>query len=327
MEFGSISYAVEGSPPQVLPLRPGVTTIGSASDNDIVLEGAGIAAFHLRLVCTPNECWVMTIDQQQPTFLNYVRLRPGTRYPLRDGDIMRVGAFFIRYTQPEAAAGDLPRLIEDIERGSLRRSSTLPPDVAARISDVGSIARRSRLPARRVTGNLRSVRTPRYLAQMSSYLQYLPPCYQDNEFLGRMLLIFESILAPLDHLIGDLPYYFDPRTAPESLLPWLATWFDLVLNENWPLERRRALILSSAELYRRRGTRSGILSYIKIYTGFAAAITEPHDPNGDDLPPHVFRVRLAVPDPAAIDRHTLEMIIESEKPAHTAYVLEIVPQS
>jgi P2-related tail formation protein len=102
---------------------------------------------------------------------------------------------------------------------------------------------------------------------------------------------------------------------------------DLVLNENWPLERRRALIASAAYLYRWRGTRRGLSDYIRLYTGFAPRIVEPgqerRERGEQPLAAHTFRVILEVPDPAQIDRALVEQIIEAEKPAHTAYALEI----
>ena len=317
MDFGSISYAREGTEPQILALQPGVTTLGSSPDNDVVLQDAGIAAYHVRLVCTPTECWVMNIAVEQATFLNYVRMQSNARYPLQDGDLIRVGAFFVRYSQAEQPSEERIRLPQ-------RRPAVLPPEIAGRLSEVGVAPRRTRLPARRLAGNLPPATPSVYVGERrsSSYLEALPPIYHDNDFLGRMLLIFEHILEPLDQQIGDLAFYFDPRTAPAALLPWLASWLDLVLNENWPLERRRALILAAAELYRWRGTRQGLVNYLRIYTGVTPTIIEPATSN--DLPDHVFKVQLTLPKDSPIDQRYINMIIETEKPAHTACVVEII---
>ena len=160
-----------------------------------------------------------------------------------------------------------------------------------------------------------------------SDLQYLPPSFHEDEFLGRFLLIFESILDPIERTIDNIDLYFDPRLAPEPLLPWLASWFDLVLNEKWPIERRRALVHAAADLYRWRGTRRGLSEYLRIYTGVEPTIIEPGQEqrsNGSSsLPAHVFRVVLEVPDPRLVERDLVEAIIEAEKPAHTAYILEL----
>ena len=42
----------------------------------------------------------------------------------------------------------------------------------------------------------------------SSYLEYLPALYQDDEFMGQFLLIFESILKPIENTVNNAPYYF-----------------------------------------------------------------------------------------------------------------------
>lgn len=43
-----------------------------------------------------------------------------------------------------------------------------------------------------------------------------------------------------------------------------------------------------------------------------------------DVPPHTFVVTLATPDPDSLDEKTIRDIIRWEKPAHTAYTLNIV---
>ena len=92
----------------------------------------------------------------------------------------------------------------------------------------------------------------------SSYLNYLPGIYRESHFLGRFLLIFESILGPIERTVDNLPYYFDPELTPPECVAWLGSWLGLVLDERWPEERRRGLIGSAVELYQWRGTRRGL---------------------------------------------------------------------
>jgi hypothetical protein len=49
---------------------------------------------------------------------------------------------------------------------------------------------------------------------------------------------------------------------------------DLILDPNWPLERRRALVTSAIALYRLRGTPEGIARYVEVYTGTRPVIIE-----------------------------------------------------
>ena len=171
----------------------------------------------------------------------------------------------------------------------------------------------------------------------SSYLNYLPALYRDDELMGQFLLIFESIMKPIDNTIGNLNLYFDPLMIPESLLPWLASWLDLALDPSWPLHKRRELVKSIAELYRWRGTKRGLSEYLRIYTGTVPEISE-YIP-GMSLDPETklgidtrlgssgagfhFTVTLYLDEDNAVNDNTIRAIIESQKPAHAGYTLQI----
>jgi phage tail-like protein len=173
--------------------------------------------------------------------------------------------------------------------------------------------------------------------QQSSYLQYLPAFYSTHPFMGRFLMIFESILGPIEEVLDNISAYMDPGTAPEEFLPWLASWLDLTLDESWPLERRRELVRAAVGLYRWRGTRRGLQEYLRVYTGGHARIEEdfPGIPLagqarlgwntvlGQGGGQYTFDVILEVDDPASVDVEKLKAIIDAEKPAHTAYTLQV----
>jgi phage tail-like protein len=175
-------------------------------------------------------------------------------------------------------------------------------------------------------------------------LKYLPALYtEQDEMMGRFLMLFESFWNPIEDRIDNIHYYFDPRLTPGDLLPWLATWVDLVLDEQWPDEKRRQLLSAMVPLYRQRGTRRGLQAYLAIYTGQQAQIKEHRAHNfvlgqisrlgpaaalGKHNISHTFDVSLQLPPAANEDkrrerRRKIEAIIESEKPAHTAYTLII----
>lgn len=181
------------------------------------------------------------------------------------------------------------------------------------------------------------------------FLQHLPALYQRDDFMGRFLMLFESFWKPLEAQVETIPYYFDPRTTPSSFLPWLASWLDLELDERWSEEQVRRLIRWAIALHRSRGTRWGLLKYLEIYTGQHAKIIEkvsnnfaigpgatlgPNIALGRGNMPHTFTVALKIPpleiDDAAerkrqeaIQRRTIESIIEMQKPGHTLYKLEL----
>ncbi len=171
----------------------------------------------------------------------------------------------------------------------------------------------------------------------SSYLEHLPGLYRDDEFMGQFLLIFESIMKPLEGTVSHLPLYLDPMVTPESLLEWLAYWVDLALDPSWPIERRRELVKSAVELYRWRGTKRGLAEYLRIYTGSVPEISEyiqgmrlDQDTKlgintqlGSSGTGHHFTVSLEVDGENEIDINTVKSIIEAQKPAHTVYTLQM----
>ena len=180
-------------------------------------------------------------------------------------------------------------------------------------------------------------------------LDYLPAVYHQDDLMGRFLMLFESFWTPIEQQIDSLSYYFDPRLTPPDLLPWLASWIDLVLDERWPEHKRRRLLCSAVSLYRKRGTRQGLVEYLEIYTGQRPRIVEHRAHNlclgpearlgpgialGTVNRPHTFTVILRLPpvspsqeeERARLElerQHKIEAIIEAEKPAHTAYNLQL----
>jgi len=190
----------------------------------------------------------------------------------------------------------------------------------------------------------------------SQTLKCLPAIYQKDELMGRFLMLFDSFWTPLERQIDHLSLYFDPQMTPPDLLPWLASWLSLTLDESWPEDKRRQLLHSAADLYRKRGTRLGLEEYLVIYTGRKPTIVEhraydfrlgpearlgPSIALGTGNVPHTFSVSLRLPPVDAPDegdtspsgdllrelkrrrRQKIEAIIDAEKPAHTSYTLHI----
>ena len=182
------------------------------------------------------------------------------------------------------------------------------------------------------------------------YLNYLPALYQDDDLMGRFLMLFESFWAPIEKQLDHMWLYFDPRITTSDFLSWLASWIDLALDERWPEANRRRLLRSAVLLYQKRGTKTGLREYLEIYGGEKVEIIEHRAKNfelgaearlgpgialGTRNMPHTFTVMLKLPSlPPIVDeaerarqelerRRMVETIIEAEKPAHTAYTLHI----
>jgi phage tail-like protein len=175
-------------------------------------------------------------------------------------------------------------------------------------------------------------------------LKYLPALYtEQDEFMGRFVMLFESFWQPIEDRVNNIHYYLDPKLTPPDLLPWLATWVDLLLDEKWPEEKRRKLLSAMVPLYRQRGTRCGLTQYLEIYTGQPPHIAEHRAHNfqlgkitrlgpsaalGKRNISHTFSVTLNLPPAASEEdrkerQRKIEAIIEAEKPAHTYYTLII----
>jgi phage tail-like protein len=186
------------------------------------------------------------------------------------------------------------------------------------------------------------------------YLKHLPSIYQEDQLMGRFLMLFESILDPLEKKIHNQADYLDPGLAPAQFLPWLGSWTDLPADPDLGEEAQRSLVSKASRLVHERGTRSGLQTYLEAYTGGHVRIVEHFSDNfrlgpdarlglgialGVDNIPNTFSVSIRIdnipvdPDEEAARRrrHALERkihgIIEAEKPVHTGYTLHLELES
>jgi phage tail-like protein len=187
-----------------------------------------------------------------------------------------------------------------------------------------------------------------YVRPRSLYPRFLPTIYREVDFIGRFLKIFEQTFEPAVQAMDTLWAYLDPRTAPQSMLPFLAHWVAWPIDNRWTLEQQRLLILYAFELYRWRGTKRGLRLYIHLYTNLPldGHITQEQDKHicieeisgrgfllGDTRlaqdamigggRPYHFIVRLRPDNPGQIDEQLVRHIIEQEKPAFCTYELYI----
>lgn len=112
-----------------------------------------------------------------------------------------------------------------------------------------------------------------------SWISYLPEVYQandKNQFLERYLAVFQTLYEDLNLAIRRTPLLLDVDTTGSEFLPWLAGWLDIAESYMWSEEQLRGLLRRAVELYRKRGTREGMLDFIRLYTGGDAYMVEYH---------------------------------------------------
>jgi phage tail-like protein len=106
--------------------------------------------------------------------------------------------------------------------------------------------------------------------QRESSLRYLPAVYQADEtsrhLLDRLLSLFDTIYGEIETKIEDFPRHLDIAGAPDDFLPWLATWFDLNLKQDWTTQQSREFLRNIVELYQWRGTVNGLRRTLQLHS-------------------------------------------------------------
>ncbi len=160
----------------------------------------------------------------------------------------------------------------------------------------------------------------------------LPALYQDDDFAQRFLAGLDDVIAPVMSTIDNFDTYLDPALTPDDFLDWLSGWVGIVLDDSWDEARRRTIVARAAELYRMRGTATGLAGQVEIQTGGTVEIVENGatgwsvDPGGalpGSAEPLVV-VRVTVPDPKTIDAARLDTLVAAAKPAHVLHRIEII---
>jgi len=167
------------------------------------------------------------------------------------------------------------------------------------------------------------------------WMRRLPKVYSRDpgpaDFLQRYLAVFEGLLGELEAKSGARRALLDPWSAPDALLPWLAGFVGLVLDERWPVPVRRCLLDRFIELWRARGTVRGLRRFLEITTQDRVAIVEHFrlrpDPGsivgGAGMAAfEPFAHRFTVVLGACLDEEALASVrhvLDEHRPAHTLY--------
>ncbi len=164
----------------------------------------------------------------------------------------------------------------------------------------------------------------------------MPAVYQEDQAAMRLTAGLDDVLAPVISTLDCIGAYIDPMLAPDDFVLWLADWFGTVLDENWPLGRRRAAVARSVVLYRQSGTVAGLRALLELVIDGAVEVTDsggviwsqrPNTPPPGEHEPSV-QVRISARpgqplDLKALDLKAIDELVAAAKPAHVTHRVEV----
>ncbi len=291
MSSGQLLVQLQGSIVQTLPITQDRVQIGRSPDNTLVLQLPLVSKYHAELLFSEQGVLITDLGSEFGTFVAGSRLEANQPYPLLNGLAIQVGPFIINYLPQPVVSGNEEPISSEVE---------------ALVFDASDVA--PGVPRPMVDAPLPSGK--------AKYLQYLPVIFHQSDFTNRFLQIFEASWEPLEWRQDHIAMYFDPRTCPASFLPMLSSWIGLEFDSRWSEWRHRQILLETATLQRFRGTPYALQRYLELVLDVSPRIVEHPDE------PFVFRVQF----PLGTELRVLGLareIIETHKPAHTGYILEV----
>lgn len=166
--------------------------------------------------------------------------------------------------------------------------------------------------------------------------QYLPGVYRDamrsDPVLSMLLASADRLHSPVERVLDTLDDHVDPRRAPDTFVPYLASWLGLDRYLDWPGGRQghgtphyaaglpclRELSARATELARWRGTRSGLERFLEIATGVPGFRVDEDIARG-------FHLLVEVPAEARPMAGLVARIVEEERPVYATYEIRLAP--
>lgn len=176
--------------------------------------------------------------------------------------------------------------------------------------------------------------------KQNEIVQLLPTIFQrtmqEGTPLFALLAGMEALSAPDEAVLERLEAFFNPYRAPDSFVPFLASWVDLewilleaseeftALTPPLPsgIGRLRELVAAATFLAQWRGTAKGLLRFLETASGMQGFVINERvlDSHGRPRP---FHIVVQVPPEAAPYQAMIKRIIDSEKPAYVTYDLQV----
>ena len=136
--------------------------------------------------------------------------------------------------------------------------------------------------------------------------------------------------APVVATLDCLDAYFDPWLTPPDFLAWLGECVGARLDENWPVERRRAAVAEAVAAHRLRGTAAGLRILAERATDSPVQIADTGGvrwstrPATEPEPPAEPGVRVRVPASASVTESSLAELLRGVVPLGVAVEVEVI---
>ncbi|MEW8053213.1 MAG: phage tail protein, partial [Candidatus Thiodiazotropha sp.] len=102
----------------------------------------------------------------------------------------------------------------------------------------------------------------------STSADLLPAVFRQDaaagDFTERFLGLFDASLETVDAAIARFPALIDGARTRDEVLPWIAHFLSITLDQTWDADTRRRMLKAAPDLFRRRGTRTGLNRSIRL---------------------------------------------------------------
>ena len=159
----------------------------------------------------------------------------------------------------------------------------------------------------------------------------LPAMLREDPFAQQLCAGLDEVLAPVMVSLDSFAAYLDLGTAPDDMLPWLAQWVGLTLDDSQDPRAQRELVGAARELHAIRGTRVGVQQAVQAAVGLPTEVYETggcawSERAGGDLPGEPVPAVVVIVRPGEgveVDTDKLEAIVGSVVPAHVQFRVQV----
>ena len=175
-------------------------------------------------------------------------------------------------------------------------------------------------------GSIAELATPHRLIDM------VPAVYHESPLVAELLGSLDVALAPVFATLNSIEAYVDPAIAPDDFLTWVASWIGLTFDDRWTDEQRRALVPAMVPAYRLRGTKAGLRTIVRLFTGTepevvdSGGVATSAEPGRTPPPASAIaraRVRVRLPQGSLVTEARLRELVQTMVPVHVAVEVEI----